>query len=156
MNPYAQIVKGCPLFAELYDEEVEEVIEACMVETHNKGDIITKQGSESSNLGIVLYGQCKIILEDEDTGETKELGTLNKNDIFGEMVLINELKRSASIVASSAEVNVLNISRDDFYRFYQENPKIFGLMTINITRLVIKRLKNADVELKKALHHPHS
>ena len=160
MSFLANLVKGCPLFLEIYDEEVEEVIQACEVATFKRGEHIIHQGEESSDIAIILDGCADVIIKDQ-FGKLKVITQLVKGDLFGELVLINETKRTADIVAKE-ETNILIISYENFYSFYKDNPKVFALMVLNVTRMVTQRLKSANgiinnlshevQELKNELH----
>ncbi len=132
------LVKGCSLFHEIYDNEIEEVIKHCVVATYENDDYIIKQGDESTDICILLSGEADIVFSDGD--KQSYIATLKQGDIFGELVLINETKRTANIICKKP-CDVLIIKYEDFYSFYNKNPKIFSLLVLNITRLVTKRLK---------------
>ena len=102
-----------------HDEEVEEVIQACEVATFKRGEHIIHQGEESSDIAIILDGCADVFIKDQ-FGKMKVITQLVKGDLFGELVLINETKRTADIVAKE-ETNILIISYENFYSFYTEN-----------------------------------
>lgn len=137
----ANLVKGCPLFYEIYDNEVEEILADCVVATYESDDYIIKQGDTSTDICVLLSGEAKVTVEKD--GISKEITTLSKGDLFGELVLINEVERTANIVAVET-CDVLVLSYETFYSYYQKRPKIFALMVLNVTRLVTKRLKAAN------------
>ncbi|MBT3586889.1 MAG: cyclic nucleotide-binding domain-containing protein [Halobacteriovoraceae bacterium] len=137
----ANLVKGCPLFHEIYENEIVEIIADCVVASYETGDAIIKQGDSGSDISVLLSGNADIQVEKE--GLIHKIATISKGDLFGEMVLINETERTASIVANES-CDVLIISYDNFYSFYKKNPKVFALMVLNVTRLVTKRLKNSN------------
>jgi CRP-like cAMP-binding protein len=144
------LVKGCSLFHEIYDNEIEEVIKHCIVASYSPDDYIINQGDESTDICILLSGEADIVFFDGK--ENNYITTIKQGDIFGELVLINETKRTANIVANK-NCEVLIIKYEDFYSFYNKNPKVFSLLVLNITRLVTKRLKMMNTtlqELKKA------
>lgn len=140
------LVKGCSLFYEIYDKEIEEVIKHCLVATYEPNDLIIKQGDESTDICILLSGAADIFFFD---GEKENyIASLKSGDIFGELVLINETKRTANIICKK-KCDVLIIKYEDFYSFYHKNPKVFALLVLNITRLVTKRLKNMNLTLQE-------
>jgi CRP-like cAMP-binding protein len=148
----ANLVKGCPLFYEIYDNEVEEILGDCVVATYETDDYIIKQGDTSTDICVLLSGEAKVTVEKE--GKVKEITTLAKGDLFGELVLINEVERTANIVAIEP-CDVLILSYETFYSYYQKRPKIFALMVLNVTRLVTKRLKAAN-KLIEELNYQNS
>lgn len=152
----ADLVKGCPLFHEIYDNEVEEILNSCMVASYDKDDIIIKQGDTSSDICILLGGSAGIYVHKNE--DRHFITDIESGDLFGELVLINETQRTADIIANE-KCDVLVISYEDFYSFYHKKPKVFSLMILNVTRLITKRLKysnsiieklNGELSLKKA------
>lgn len=137
----AQLVAGCPLFHEIYDDEVEEIIADCMVASYTPGDFIIKQGDTNTDICVLLQGHAKVTVTKND-GE-HEITTLGKGDLFGELVLINETQRTANIVAVD-QCDVLIMTYENFFSYFNKKPKVFALMVLNVTRLVTKRLKNSN------------
>jgi len=150
MSYLANLVKGCPLFHEIYDEEVEQIIETCDVATFKKGEAIIKQGEESSDIAIILSGSASVVIKDKYNKE-KVVSQINSGELFGELVLINETRRTADIVAKE-DTNILIISYNDFYSFFNDNPKVFALMVLNVTRMVTTRLKAANNIINNLSH----
>jgi CRP-like cAMP-binding protein len=142
----AQLVKGCPLFHEIYENEIEEIIADCYVASFEPGDAIIEQGDESTDICVLLEGEADVTVS--KGGKEIKIVTLNKGDLFGEMVLINETKRTANIIAKT-HCDVLVMTYDNFYHFFNKNPKVFALMVLNVTRLITKRLKNSNLIIEQ-------
>lgn len=152
MSAVANLVKGCPLFHEIYDNEVEAIIADCLVASYQPGDVIIKQGDEGTDICVILSGEADITVEKD--GDSHFIATIGKGDIFGEMVLINETERTANIICKE-KCDVLVMSFDNFYKFYSKNPSVFALMVLNVTRLITKRLKNANGIIQGLNHKMH-
>lgn len=135
------IIKSSPLFFELYDEEVESIIEDCQVLSLEEGDFIFKEGDEGNEIYLILTGGAAV-----KKGELT-LVELKKGDLFGEMVLLDERTRSADIVANTY-TDVLVLSYDVIFGVFKKNPKVFSLLMLNLCRLLAKRLKSSSNELK--------
>ena len=142
----AQLVAGCPLFHEIYDNEVEEIIADCMVASYQPGDFIINQGDTNTDICVLLQGHAKVTISKD--GKDQDVATLNKGDLFGELVLINETKRTASIVAVD-QCDILVMTYENFFSYFQKKPKVFALMVLNVTRLITKRLKNSTETIQK-------
>ena len=118
--------------------------------TFKKGETIIQQGEESSDIAIILSGSASVIIKDKFDHE-KVVSQLKGGELFGELVLINETRRTADIVANE-ETNILIISYNDFYSFFNDNPKVFALMVLNVTRMVTTRLKAANNIINNLSH----
>lgn len=137
----AELVKGCPLFHEIYDNEVEQILSSCLVASYEKDDAIINQGDTSSDICILLSGTAGIYVNKD--GYRHFITDIGSGDLFGELVLINETERTADIIAKE-RCDVLIISYENFYSFYHKRPKVFALMVLNVTRLITKRLKGSN------------
>ena len=135
------MVKGCPLFHEIYEHEIEHILKDCLVASFEVGDHIITQGDESTDICILLSGKADITVT--KNGESKFITSISEGDLFGELVLINEVKRTANIVATK-KCDILVISYDSFYALFNKKPEVFALMVLNLARLVTKRLKFAN------------
>ena len=142
----AQLVAGCPLFHEIYDDEVEEIIADCMVASYSPGDHIITQGDSNTDICVLLQGHAKVTVN-KDGGE-HFIADLGKGDLFGELVLINETERTANII-SVDDCDVLVMTYENFFSYFNKKPKVFALMVLNVTRLVTKRLKGSNQVIQK-------
>ncbi|OIQ15839.1 MAG: hypothetical protein BM556_16180 [Bacteriovorax sp. MedPE-SWde] len=131
-----QIVKGCPLFHDLYDAEIMTICESCSVKTLVPDDYIFKKGDEGDEIYLILSGSAIV------SKGGIEIAKLRKGDLFGEMVLLKENVRHADIMSDNY-TDVLVLKYNDIFGLYQTNPKIFSLLILNLSRLLATRLKGA-------------
>ena len=75
------------------------------------GDIIFHQGDLGDSVYVIEQGDCDVIKEDNGAVET--LATLHAGDYFGEMALLSDKTRNATIQACTA-MEVLLIPKRDF------------------------------------------
>lgn len=142
----AQLVAGCPLFHEIYDDEVEEIIADCMVASYSPGDYIIRQGDTNTDICVLLQGRAKVTVDKD--GSEHYIAELSKGDLFGELVLINETERTANIIAED-QCDVLIMTYENFFSYFNKKPKVFALMVLNVTRLITKRLKGSNQAIQK-------
>ena len=134
-------LRGCPLFYELYDEEIERIVKYCTVYTFEAGDVIVKDGQDGNEIFVMLEGTATVR---KTTAKGPLLiQSLKNGDVFGEMVLVDEKKRSADIIAESHSY-VLEIKYDDVFRLFKSEAQIFSIMILNLSRLLAKRLRSAN------------
>jgi CRP-like cAMP-binding protein len=134
-------------FFSTYENDIEIIKKiACMCtkKSFNAGKTIIEEGQYGDELYIVLSGEIEILkktLQDDKytvTTLSSDLGGIN----VGELALIDNDKRSASVVAKT-DCDCLVINRKDFIKFGDENPEI-GL---TITRAIASQL---SAKLRKA------
>ena len=109
----------------------------------NKDDVIIEEGSLSNDAYIIESGSVEVskILPD---GKIQIITKLDKNDIFGEMGLIDQLPRSATVRALE-DCSVSVMTPDDFNSIAKKNPK--ALMPI--LKVLAKRLRHALKTIEK-------
>ncbi|MEE8483900.1 MAG: cyclic nucleotide-binding domain-containing protein [Nitrospinota bacterium] len=95
------------------------MIETPYVERFADGQKILTEGIVSNKAYIVTQGEVRIQKKVEDKNVT--VGVLKKGDVFGEMGLFQETKRSATAVAKG-DVTVGIIDREHFDKLMEECP----------------------------------
>ncbi len=98
-----------------------------------KGDILLQQGDEGNRAYIIEKGHVEILLE-RDKGLIQSLGTRGKGAIIGEMALVDNRPRTATVKALD-DCELLEITRADFdRRLEQADPVIQMIMQVILTR----------------------
>jgi len=112
------------------DEEIERIFEPSANQFYKNGETLCEQGEESDCMFIILYGRVKIQLTKSDGGIQK-LNVLSRGDHFGELSLITNSRRNASVIAIM-DTTVLKIDKERFKRLIQEIP----VFSININNTI--------------------
>ena len=86
--------------------------------TFRPGDVILVEGDDTSEAYILDRGSVEVYLKGPPE---RRLRILRPGDIFGEMALITEQPRSASVRALE-DIEVRVIGRDDFLTTWQRDP----------------------------------
>ena len=108
------------------------------------GDKVISEGKEGSELYILFRGAVSIFKRTLDQ-ESYTIGTLRDDEdvFFGELALMDEEVRSASVIADT-DCEFLVINREDFTRLGEEDPWLGLLVTRAIGRQLCKRLRKAN------------
>lgn len=130
------IVKGCPLFYELYDDEILRIVESCRVMQSVKGDHVFKQGDHGNEIYLILNGAA-VVKKGEIT-----IAKLRRGDLFGEMVLLKDNIRQADIYIQDY-TDILVIDYETIFGLYESNIKVFSILMLNLARMLATRLKKA-------------
>jgi len=142
MKRYMDNLRNVSLFSTLNERDMEVISKIIFINTYAKGEVIFQEGEKGDSLYIVLKGQVKVCLYDED-GREYILAAIGKDGFFGELALIDELPRSANVITLE-DSELLIIRRHDFTRLLMENPTI----TIAILKVLSRRLREADERIK--------
>ncbi|HEY7600830.1 MAG TPA: cyclic nucleotide-binding domain-containing protein [Candidatus Limnocylindrales bacterium] len=85
-----------PLFAGISSESMARLAEVAGEQQFEAGDYIVRQGQVGTGLYVILDGEASVI-----RGST-EIGRLGAGDFFGELAVIDQMPRSASVRAETA------------------------------------------------------
>lgn len=128
-----QQLASVPLLAGLNNRIRRRLADTGKRRTYAAGDEIVREGSSGTALYIVLSGEGRV----ERGGE--RLGTVKAGDFFGELALIEEHPRSASVIADS-ETECLLFPAWEFTALLDEHPEI----AVPIMRALIERLHRRE------------
>jgi CRP/FNR family cyclic AMP-dependent transcriptional regulator len=140
VNP--QILRTVPLFASLNDEQL-RLLQPCLQQrSYPRSSFILRAGEETDALYIILSGRVKILIPDEQ-GREVILAVMGPSEFFGEMGLLDDQSRSAS-VETLEPCQMLRFSKSGFVGCLKNN---FDLAMI-IIRSLVKRLRAADRKIE--------
>src|SRR5688500_13094815 len=148
LNP--NILKIVPLFSSFSDHQLATLLPAVQHRRFPRGSYVIRAGEETDALCIILAGKAKVLIPDDDGNEVI-LSVIGPNEFFGEMGLLDDQPRSAS-VESMEPCESLLTPRSAFLACRKGN---FDAAHV-IIRNLVKRLREADRKIESlALIHAY-
>ena len=135
------VLRKVPLFATMREGDILAFAELVRERSFPKGSVIVFEDDPGDALYLVAKGQVKVVLIGED-GREVILSVLGEGNFFGEMSLIDEKPRSATVIAMVDSV-VLVLRREDFQARLRTSPEI----AIALLRELSRRLRRADEKI---------
>jgi len=132
------VLKAVPLFSSLPEEQLRMLSTMVVRKSVPRSTTVISGGDMTDSLYIVLTGRLKVMMSDSD-GKEVILSFLGAGEFFGEMGLIDDAPRSATVVAIEP-CELLYISKRDFKKCLAENFDI----TMAVMRGLVRRLREAD------------
>jgi CRP-like cAMP-binding protein len=114
------------------------------------GEVIVRENDFGETAYVITEGKVEVTKELD--GQRVHLAYLAVGETFGEMSMIDEKPRSATVTAATETV-VTEIRREDFFDSFQTNPQV----ALSLLKVLFERLRDADamiLQLKK--NDPHS
>ncbi len=111
-------LKQIPLFSALSEEELKEVAKHLMVEKFPANRNIVTQGEEGDKFYTIRSGWADVIYE-EKSGLEHVVAELGPGDCFGEIALIENVKRTAT-VRSKTEIELISLDKETFRKYFVE------------------------------------
>ena len=152
-----KLLKAIPILQGLDEEELRQVLKIARPVQFPRDKVILKEGETGETMYIIAEGMVEVSktlvmmrgredLQDRD----KVLTKLSAEDhaIFGEVALFEKSKRTATVLALT-DCRMLEISKPDFLRLAEENPRIGYKITRNIVQLLCSRLRKTDEDTIK-------
>jgi len=121
MRPEADLLKEVPLFHLLDEHEREELAAQLEVVRFDAGQTIFEYGEPGDAIYVVSEGEAEVFFKN-DTGERIVLEICTRGDFFGELSMLDNGTRSASVVTTKATM-ALRLTRSDLEKFLQLRPQ---------------------------------
>ena len=110
LNP--QILKRVPLFSSFSDQQLSALLSCVQHRRFPRGALIVRAGDDTDALYIILSGRVKVLIPD-DEGHEVILSMMGPHEFFGEMGLLDDQPRSASVEALEP-CEMLRVSKAGF------------------------------------------
>lgn len=136
----AESLARVPLLSELGPDELECLAARTRMQTFPSDETVVEMGDPGQSLYIVLDGEVKVVYP--STSGDFELARLGPGDFFGEMALLNEKPRSAT-VRTLTPVRTLVLEKEDFRHVVSE---MAGL-ALHLLSALSMRIRNADEQI---------
>ena len=132
------LLKSVPLFASFPEEQLRTLVSVVTRRSVPRASVIMAAGDPVDSLYLVVSGRLKVMMGDADGGEVI-LGLIGAGEFFGEMGLIDDSPRSASVITLEP-CELLSVTKRDFKRCLAENFE----MSMTVMRSLVHRLREAD------------
>jgi CRP/FNR family transcriptional regulator, cyclic AMP receptor protein len=125
-----------PIFADLDKRELEQIARSFKERRFSAGDTLTSEGKGGAGFFLIDQGEASV------TVEGQQRGTLKPGDYFGEIALIDEGARSATITANS-DLVCYGLTFWEFRPLVQENASI-GWKLLQATAKKLRAAEQRD------------
>ena len=136
-----ELLSKVGLFSGLNEKDLDRLAEFCVELTFQKEETLIKQGERGVGLYIITSGEVKIVKKTAG-GDVLEIALHRTGDFFGEMAVLDDAPRSASVIAV-ADTKCLFLSAWDFKARMKLHPEI----AMEILPVVVKRFRETNKKL---------
>jgi CRP-like cAMP-binding protein len=138
-----ELLARVPVFSTLQDGDLEQIAQLAVPRSFEAGQVVLREGDRSDTCYIVQAGRARAVHEHGD-GRTITLATFGPGDIFGELALFEDERRSATVEALG-EMRVVAVLGPDMRRLIAEHPQIAMRLLIGLGR----RLRETNERLAR-------
>ena len=120
------MLENVSLFSNIPLERLAQLQESCQLRKIPKNTILFMEGDQSGQLYIIESGLISVYTDGSD-GKQLILNYLGPGDYFGELSLIDNKPRSASVMTIK-DSQIYSVSRDAFNTFLKNNPDLYPVL----------------------------
>jgi CRP-like cAMP-binding protein len=126
-------LRKVPLFAGLAPEDLRHIGALAEEEAHSDGDVIAAQGDFGTEMYIIVSGNIRVVMDQHEVARS------GQGDVVGEMAIIADQPRMATLVAAG-DVRLLSIGRRQFAGILRERPET----SLAMMRVLARRLAERE------------
>lgn len=127
---HLEYLRKVPIFKTLPPKELEFVARSVKERIYEPGAVIVRQGDPGVGFFLIVEGIVEV------THDTHKIRDMGPGEFFGEMALMEERIRTAT-VTSKARTRCLQLVRWDFRALLKENPEL----AVRMLEVVVQRLR---------------
>lgn len=135
-------LRSMPIFESLSIERLVPIARVAVFRKMPRAATILRAGDRTDFVYFILSGVLKVLVSDEE-GREVILSNLGQGEFFGEMGVLDDNPRSATVVTNTP-CELVVISKADFKRCLAENFDV----SLYIMRALVKRLRMADRKIE--------
>lgn len=123
---HTEILRQVPLFTGLREKHIKKLVQRLVKREYEEGKEIIIQGKGGEGLFVITGGTAQAIREQLD-GEKVVVNEFTSGDYFGELALLDEGLRTASVIATS-KITCFILTRWDFLGILEDEPEMAVIM----------------------------
>jgi len=139
-----QVLKRSPVFEDMNSWQVKKIVLISHVQSFSEGSLIIRQNELERVMYLILDGSARVEVKRED-GTRALVQELHAGEVFGEIALVDAVRRSADVVATE-DTQVLSIDWQSLERIRRMFPRISTKLFLNISKVLAKRLAATDLQ----------
>jgi anti-anti-sigma factor len=140
--PYEIPVEALDLFRHLTEAERESILKRMERREYKAGQVLAREGEPGSELFVILRGAATGRIR-TDSGRDARLTSFAAGTVAGELALLDEENRSATIVADK-DLACMVLRQDAFAEMMRDEPGVAVKLLANLAREISWRLRRAN------------
>ena len=140
LNEEVELLRNIPMFANIEPSKLKLLAFTSERMAFKDGDILFRQGEQGDSAYVIIGGEADVIVDTPKGPLT--VAKLKRNDIVGEIAILCDVPRTATVKAAS-KLEAMVIAKDLFFRLIMQFPQ----MAVEIMRELARRLDATNRKL---------
>lgn len=142
-----EILSNIPVFDKLEVRELRQIAGIVHRRHYTKGEYVFYQGDPGLGMYVVEKGKVGIMVEGDD-GSQKEVTEMTDGAFFGEIALLDESPRSATVIVKD-DSQLIGFFRPDLFEVIEKTPKTGLKIVMKLAEMIGERLRHMNSEFSK-------
>jgi len=142
------LLRKIPMFAKMETSKLKLLAFASEIVSFQNGDIVFNSGDTADYAYVIMEGAVDIITETE-TGPVVSF-TLSENQLIGELGVLNNTPRIATLVANG-NLRAMKITAEMFFRILRENSEV----ALDVIRMLSDKVTRTNEKLEELQRQAH-
>ena len=142
------VLKRIQIFDGLSNRELRNFARISYQRTYAENETIVIEGQDSAGMYVILDGTVKVTRKVED-GTTITLKTLEDGTFFGDVGLLDNAPRTATVTAIRSS-RIIGFFRPELLTLIESDPKLASKVIFVLAKVLASRLRSTNQELQKA------
>ncbi len=157
MSDCIHFLKRTDIFFKFNQAQLELVANLCQEKIYSAGEDIVREGAQTKELYIIAEGEVEVLVNPALVGGPHTpaglatIATLREGQSFGEIALVDEGLRSATVRAVTRNTRVLVISRDKLVEMCDTYPDVGYCLMYNLAADLAMKIRNTDFRIRETL-----
>ncbi len=157
MSELLNFLKQADIFYQFSETQLELVATICQERAYTAGETILEEGTNSNELYIIAQGEVDVLVNPALVGGPEiakgevTIATLRRGQSFGEIALVDEGLRSASVRAVHKDTRLLVIPRNKLIMLCETDPKLGYRLMYNLAADLAMKIRNTDLRIREQL-----
>jgi len=135
-------IRSIELFKDLSADEQQKIADKLTEKTYPPNSVILKEGSPGDTMFFIKEGMVDVKRRESYLGVSLTITTLGTGECFGEMALLNETPRSATVLVTTQPTELLCLHKKDLYEIMLMYPSI----AISLNKVLARRIEEMNAQ----------
>lgn len=156
MQSIAAILSVTELFDNLTQSQLELVATICSSADYKSGDVLVKEQESSDEMYIIARGSVEVLMNPSFVGANADadmepvvLTELRQGQVFGEVSLVDQGIRSATIRVNQEGTQLVGIPRDKLMKLCDTYPELGYKLMKNVAADLAFKIRNTDLTVRQ-------
>lgn len=158
MKQIINTLRQTDIFDQFSQTQLELVARVGNEKSFSEGELIIREGTDDDGLFVIAEGQVLVQVNtglvsrsDPSRERVETIATLRRGQSFGEIALVDQGLRSASVVAGEDGVRVLEFGREELLKICQEYPQLGFQLMYNLAADLAMKLRTTGLRIREKI-----